>query len=193
TNSYLRGQNLHQQYLANQGFAVLAINYRGGSGFGRPFKDLSINDWADGQARDAAAAARFLRTQPYSNGKVGIYGYSYGGIMSMAAIAREPDAFDAAVPMAGIYDFGDAYKNADRLGRIFIKTGHGGAPEEKPEVYAVSNTLARLRNIRTPLLITHGEADVRAPYRQYLLAVDSLRAQGKTFEHKSYPKEPHGF
>ena len=111
----------------------------------------------------------------------------------MAAIAREPSAFDAAVPMAGIYDFGDAYTNADRLGRIFIKTGHLGAPNERRDTYAVSNTLARLRQVTTPLLIMHGEADVRAPYRQYLLALDSLRAAGKTFEFKSYAGEPHGF
>lgn len=193
TNSFLKGRNLLEQYLASKGYLVLAINYRGGSGFGRPFQDLSINDWANGQARDAAAAAGFLRAEPFSNGKVGIYGYSYGGIMTMAAIAREPNVFDAAVPMAGIYDFGDAYTNADRLGRIFIKTGHGGAPEERSATYAVSNTLARLRNIRTPLLVMHGEADVRAPYRQYLLAIDSLRALGKTFESRSYPGEPHGF
>jgi dipeptidyl aminopeptidase/acylaminoacyl peptidase len=113
--------------------------------------------------------------------------------MTMAAIAREPSVFDAAVPMAGIYDFGDAYTNADRVGRIFIRTGHGGSPEERPHVYAVSNTLARLRNITTPLLVMHGEADVRAPYRQYLLAVDTLKLLGKTFESRSYPGEPHGF
>ena len=193
TNSYLKSRNLTEQYLASKGYLVLAINYRGGSGFGRPFQDLSINDWANGQARDAAAAAGFLRAQPFSNGKVGIYGYSYGGITTMAAIAREPNVFDAAVPMAGIYDFGDAYTNADRVGRIFIRTGHGGAPEERPETYAVSNTLARLRNIRTPLLVMHGEADVRAPYRQFLLAIDTLKTLGKTFESHSYPGEPHGF
>ncbi|MEZ4585066.1 MAG: prolyl oligopeptidase family serine peptidase [Gemmatimonadales bacterium] len=193
TNSYLRGLNLLEQYLAGQGYVVLAINYRGGSGFGREFQDLSINDWANGQALDAAEAARFRRTQSWSNGKVGIYGYSYGGIQTMAAIARAPGVFDAAVPMAGIYDFADAYTNADRLGRIFIKTGHGGAPDERPGVYAVSNTLARLRQVTTPLLVMHGEADVRAPYRQFQLAVDSLRAFGKVFESKSFPGEPHGF
>ena len=193
TNSYLRRENLTEQILASKGYLVLAVNYRGGSGFGREFQDLGVNDWANGQARDAAAAAGFLRGLPESNGKVGIYGYSYGGITSMAAIARVPDAFDAAVPMAGIYDFGDAYENADRLGRIFIKTGHGGSPEERPEVYGVSNTLARLSNIETPLLVMHGERDVRAPYRQYELAVRTLEELGKTFEHKSYPGEPHGF
>ena len=193
TNSYLRRQNLTEQILASKGYIVLAINYRGGSGFGREFQDLSVNDWANGQALDAAAAADYLRSLPYCNGKVGIYGYSYGGIMSMATIARAPDKFDAAVPMAGIYDFGDAYQNADRLGKIFIKTGHGGSPEERRETYDVSNTLARVKNVETPLLIMHGEEDVRAPYRQYQLAVEILEQHGKLFESKSYPGEPHGF
>ena len=192
TNSYLRGHNLFEQYLASQGYVVLAVNYRGGSGFGREFQDLGINDWANGQARDAAAAGEFLRTQPYANGKVGIYGYSYGGIVSMAAIARVPGVFDAAVPMAGIYDFGDAYTNADRLGRIFIRTGHSGSPEERPEIYAVSNTLARIDNIDTPLLVMHGELDVRAPYRQFEIAVAELERHGKVFESRSYPGETHG-
>ena len=111
----------------------------------------------------------------------------------MAAITRVPDAFDAAVPMAGIYDFGDAYTNADRIGKIFTKTGHGGAPADRPEVYAISNALSRVRQVQTPLLIMHGEADVRAPFRQYELAVKILEEEGKVFESKSYPNEPHGF
>ena len=193
TNSYLRTENLMENYLASKGYVVLAVNYRGGSGFGREFQDLSINDWADGQAHDAALAADFLRSLPYVNGKIGIYGYSYGGIMSMATIARYPDKFDAAVPMAGIYDFADAYTNADRVGKIFIRTGHGGSPDERRSVYDVSNTLARVKNIKTPLLVMHGEADVRAPFRQFELVVKILKENNKVFESKSYPNEPHGF
>jgi dipeptidyl aminopeptidase/acylaminoacyl peptidase len=193
TNSTLRTQALMEQYLSSKGYVVLAINYRGGSGFGREFQDLGVNDWANGQAHDAAMAADFLRSLPYVNGKVGIYGYSYGGIMSMATIARHPGKFDAAVPMAGIYDFGDAYTNADRLGKLFIRTGHGGPPEERKGTYAISNTLARIKDITTPLLIMHGEADVRAPFRQYEMAVKLLREHNKVFESKSYPNEPHGF
>lgn len=111
----------------------------------------------------------------------------------MAAITRVPEAFDAAVPMAGIYDFGDAYTNADRIGKIFTKTGHGGSPDERPEIYAISNALSRVENVQTPLLIMHGEADVRAPFRQFELAVKILEEKGKIFDSKSYPNEPHGF
>lgn len=192
TNSYLHGEGLFEQYLASKGYVVLAVNYRGGSGFGREFQDLGINNWASDQARDGAAAGTFLRTRDYVNGNVGIYGYSYGGITTMAAIARVPEVFDAAVPMAGIYDFADAHENADRLGRIFIKTGHSGSPDEQPDIYAVSNTLARIQNVKTPLLIMHGEEDVRAPYRQFRLVVAELERYGKTFESLSYPGERHG-
>ncbi len=90
TNSTLRTQALMEQYLSSKGYVVMAINYRGGSGFGREFQDLGVNDWASGQAHDAALAADFMRSLPYVNGKVGIYGYSYGGIMTMATIARYP-------------------------------------------------------------------------------------------------------
>jgi dipeptidyl aminopeptidase/acylaminoacyl peptidase len=193
TNSYYKGLSLVEQRLANLGYVVLAVNYRGGSGFGRVFQDIGVNDWGNGQAIDAATAADFIRSQSWSSGKVGIYGYSYGGITTMAAISRVPDAFDAAVPMAGIYDFADAYENADRIGKVFIRTGHSGSPEERPEIYAISNALSRVENIETPLLIMHGEADVRAPFRQYELAVEILKKEGKVFASKTYPGEPHGF
>jgi dipeptidyl aminopeptidase/acylaminoacyl peptidase len=193
TNSYYNGLNLVEQRLANRGYVVLAVNYRGGSGFGRPFQDMAVNDWANGQAQDAAAAADFIRQQPWSTGKVGIYGYSYGGIMSLAAVTRHPKVFDAAVPMAGIYDWADAYETADRLGRLFTRQGHGGSPEDRPEVYARSNSVARIDQVETPILLMHGEADVRAPFRQYERVVEALKRHGKTFESHSFPGEPHRF
>jgi dipeptidyl aminopeptidase/acylaminoacyl peptidase len=193
TNSYLNGLNLVEQRLARQGYVVLAINYRGGSGFGRKFQDLAVNDWANSQALDAAAAATFLRDHSWSNGKVGIYGYSYGGIISLAAATRAPEAFDAAVPMGGIYDWADAWQNADRLGKLFTAQGHGGTPEQRPEVYAISNSVARIPDLQTPVLIMHGQADTRAPYRQFELVVDALKAHDKVFDSHSYPDEPHRF
>ncbi|MDZ7790830.1 MAG: S9 family peptidase [Xanthomonadales bacterium] len=193
TNSYYNGLNLVEQRLAKQGYVVMAINYRGGSGFGRAFQDMAVNDWANGQAQDAAAAADFIREQPWSTGKVGIYGYSYGGIMSLAAVTRWPEAFDAAVPMAGIYDWADAYETADRLGRLFTREGHGGPPDERPDIYARSNSVTLLDQVQTPILLQHGEADARAPFRQFEMVVEALARHGKVFESHSYPEQPHRF
>lgn len=192
TNSYYQGQNLTEQYLASRGFVVLAINYRGGSGFGRAFQDLSVEDWLNDQAKDPGAAADWLRARPWVSGRVGIYGGSYGGMQSMAAITRTPDKFDAAVPMRGIYSASLTLPDADRLGKIFTITGHGGTPEERPEIYEKTNTLDRMDRITAPVLIMHGERDVRAPFRNFELAVERLETLGKEFESMTYP-EGHGF
>lgn len=192
TNSYMNGLNLTEQYLASQGFVVLAINYRGGSGFGRPFQAISDEDWLNDQARDPGAAADYLRTLDYVNGDVGLYGYSYGGMQTMAAITRTPDKFDAAVPMAGIYSEELTFPYQDRLGKVFAVDGHGGLPEERPEIYEKTNTLSRMQNITAPVLIMHGELDVRAPFVNFELAVQALEEHGKEYESMTYP-ERHGF
>ncbi len=193
TNSYLQGLNLTEQYLASQGFVVLAINYRGGSGFGREFQDLSIEDWLNEQALDAGAAADFLRTLSYTNGKVGIYGGSYGGSMSLAAVSRTPNKFDAAVPMRGAYSKIGTLERTDRLGKIFTITGHGGLPEERPDTYAKSNTVERIKDITAPVLLMHGELDRRVPIQHFELAVAEFERYGKEFETRTYPDEAHGF
>ena len=193
TNSYLNDLNLTEQYLASRGFVVLAINYRGGSGFGREFQDLAVEDWMGDQALDAGAAADYLRTLPYVNDKVGIYGGSYGGGMSLAAVTRTPDKFDAAVPMRGAYSEEGRFDETDRLGQIFTKTGHGGMPDENPDAYRASNSLARLDRLETPVLLMHGELDRRVPFTHHELAVAELARLGKEFESHSYPDEGHGF
>ncbi len=193
TNAYYNGLNLVEQRLAQQGYVVLAINYRGGSGFGRPFQNMAVEDWANSQSLDAADAAHWARRQSWSNGKVGVYGYSYGGIIALGAVSRDLDAFDAAVPMAGIYDFADAYQNADRIGRLFTREGHRGSPQDNPKAYRRSDTVALLDQVRTPVLVMHGEADIRAPFRQFELVVEALEKHGRSFEAVSYPDEPHQF
>ncbi len=193
TNSYLRSQNLIEQYLASKGYVVMAVNYRGGSGFGREFQDLAVEDWLNAQALDAGAAADFLRSLPYTTDKVGIYGGSYGGSMSLAAVGRTPDKFDAAVPMRGAYSKTETFDETDRLGKIFALTGHGGFPDERPEIYAKSNTIDRIANITAPVLLMHGELDRRVPFRHFELAVAELKRHRKEFATKSYPEEGHGF
>lgn len=193
TNSYYRRLNLIEHYLASQGYVVLAINYRGGSGFGREFQDLAVEDWLNQQALDAVAAADYLRALPYANGGVGIYGGSYGGSMSMAAISRDTEAFDAAVAMRGAYSKTETLDETDRLGKIFTITGHGGTPDERPDTYNKSNTIDRIENIETPVLLMHGEEDRRVPFRHFELAVERLEKFNKDYESYSYPGEGHGF
>lgn len=193
TNTYTNGLNLTEQYLASRGYVVLAINYRGGSGFGREFQDLAVGDWMGDQALDAGAAADFLRTLSYVNGRVGIYGGSYGGAMSMAAATWTPDRFDAVVATRGAYSEEGRFDETDRLGQIFTRTGHLGMPHENPAAYETSNSLARLERLTAPILLMHGEEDRRVPYTHHRIAVAELKRLGKRFEERSYPGEGHGF
>jgi dipeptidyl aminopeptidase/acylaminoacyl peptidase len=193
TNAYGDGFHPLEQYLAQKGYVVLAIEYRGSSGYGRPFQMLSVGDWTRGQGWDAVAASDFLRSLPYSNGKVGIYGGSYGGIMTMAAVTRDPSKFQAAAPFYGIYDWVAAYKDADRLGKIFLVTGFDGfRPDENPDMYYRNSTINFLDKVNVPLLIEHGELDRRAPYSQALRLVAALQKEGKTYQFFHYPDEHHG-
>ncbi len=193
TNAYGNGFHGLDLYLAQKGFVVLAVEYRGSSGYGRPFQKLSVGDWTRGQGWDAVAASDLLRSLPYSSGKVGIFGGSYGGIMTMAAVTRDPSKFQAAAPFYGMYDWVAAYDDADRLGKIFLVTGFEGyRPEENPDMYYRNSTINFLKDVNVPLLIEHGELDRRAPYSQALRLVETLKKQGKTLEFFHYPDEQHG-
>jgi dipeptidyl aminopeptidase/acylaminoacyl peptidase len=193
TNSYGHGFHAMEQYLAQKGYVVLAIEYRGSSGYGRPFQLLSVGDWTGGQGWDAVAAADVLRSLPYCNKKIGIYGGSYGGIMTMAAVTKDSSKFQAAAPFYGIYDWVAAYDDADRLGKIFLVTGFDGyRPEDNPEMYHRNSTINFLDKVTTPLLIEHGELDRRAPYSQAIRLTEALKRANKNFEFFHYPNEQHG-
>ena len=195
-NAQANGFHTVENILAQNDYVVLAVEYRGSAGHGREFQDLSYGDWATEQGWDAVAAAQFLRSQPYSNGKVGVYGGSYGGIMTMAGLTRDASPFTAAAPLYGIYDWATAYEDGDYLMRFWVIQGHKGfKPEEKPALYRRTATIQHLDDIPTdfPFLIIHGERDRRAPFNQSVRLANSLRERGNPVEFHSYPEERHGF
>jgi len=195
-NAYANGFHVLEQVLSHRGFVVLAIEYRGSAGHGRAFQELSLGDWAAGQGWDAVAAARWLKSRDWSNGRVGIYGGSYGGIMTLAAVTRPGNVFDAAAPLYGIFDWEDAFEDGDYLMRFWVIEGHlGFKPGENVELYDRTASIRHLDRVSRdlPFLILHGEKDRRAPYRQSVDLREALGARGNPVEFHSYPEERHGF
>jgi dipeptidyl aminopeptidase/acylaminoacyl peptidase len=193
TNSHGNGWHPIEQFLAQRGFIVYAIEYRGSSGYGRTFADLSWGDWGGGQTHDAIAAGAFLRAKPYV-GKVGIYGGSYGGYLTLHAITAAPDAFDAAADLYGITNRFDYFDRSDRVGRVFVTRDYGGrGPRDAPDAYLRASTHHRLDRIRTPLLVLHGAEDRRVPPVQSEEVVAALREHGVPHDYVVYPGEGHGF
>ena len=190
------GEGWHplEQYLAANGFVILAIDFRGSGGYGRPFQELSMGDWHGGQIKDAHAAAQFLRDLPYTTDRVGIYGQSWGGLMTMHSITQFPEQWDAAVEWYGVVDQISDYAVADRLGRLLRERDFGGTPEDAKELYRAASTSWRLDQIQTPLAVLHGADDERVPVGQAELLQDELGTNAETvIDVTIYEDEGHGF
>ena len=192
-NAFSNGFHGLEQYLAKKGYIVLAIEYRGSSGYGRHFQLESWGKWASEQGWDAVAGSDYLRSLDYCSGKVGIYGGSYGGIMTMAALTRDSSKFQAAAPFYGIYDLTNAFRDGDRLMRFWVVMGMKGfKPDEDPEIYRTNSTINFVDRINTPILLEHGMLDRRAPFAQSKELVAALEKYHKTYEYFTFPDEQHG-
>lgn len=193
TNAYANGWHPVEQWFARQGFVVLAVEYRGSSGYGRDFAGLSYADWGGGQTRDVVAAGEWLRAQPYIS-RVGIYGGSYGGFLTLHSIVTAPDLFAAAADLYGKTNMFTAQAHADRVGRVFVARDYWGRlADEIPEAMKRASTYHRLAEIKAPLLILHGDQDRRVPPIESAQVAETLARAGLPHEYVVYAREGHGF
>lgn len=193
TNAYANGWHPVEQWFARQGFVVLAVEYRGSSGYGRDFAGLSYADWGGGQTRDAVAAGEWLRDQPFIS-RVGIYGGSYGGFLTLHSLVAAPGLFAAAADLYGKTNLFTAQRHADRVGRVFVARDYWGRlADEIPEAMRRASTHHRLTEVETPLLILHGDRDRRVPPIESAQVAETLARAGLPHEYVVYPGEGHGF
>jgi dipeptidyl aminopeptidase/acylaminoacyl peptidase len=179
------------QYLLQQGYVVIAPDYRGSIGYGRDWRHGAFMEVGGKDYRDVEAVAGYLKTLPYVDAnRIGIWGLSYGGFFTLLALTDAPTTFAAAVDVAGVVDyrmyFEDPYKGGWTYSRI-------RSPEESPKAYDVASPLSRADRITRPLLILHGTADVNVPYIESLRLTDTLLKLGKPFDFMTYPGEFHYF
>ena len=181
------------QYLLQQGYVVIAPDYRGSIGYGRDWRNDVYMDVGGKDAKDARMAATYLRTLGYVDAdRIGVWGLSYGGFFTLLAITQEPTWFRAAVNVAGVADYALYYEDPYHGGWT---TSRIGTPEEHPEVYAQAAPMSHVDQIQHPLLILHGTADVNVPFLHSLLLIDHLLKAGKgdLVQFMVYPGEFHYF
>lgn len=178
---------------ASRGYVVIAPNFRGSTGYGQKFQDANYKDLGGGDLKDTVAAKTFLVASGYVDPKrVGIFGGSYGGFMTLMAIGRTPDEFAAAVQWFGIINWRTMYRDQDELLKAYQR-GLLGTPESDPKVYDASSPLTYIRQAKAPLLTIQGENDIRVPKGQAQEVHDILKAKGNVVETIYYPAEGHGF
>jgi dipeptidyl aminopeptidase/acylaminoacyl peptidase len=179
--------------LASRGFIIIAPNFRGSTGYGKAFQAANYDDMGGGDLKDVIAAKQFLVQSGYVDPKrVGIFGGSYGGFMTLMAIGKAPDEFAAGVQWFGIINWRTMYRDMDEVLKAYLRSLMG-TPEENPEGYDRASPLTYLANAKAPLLTIQGDNDIRVPRGQAQEVDDILKAKGNTVETVFYPAEGHGF
>jgi dipeptidyl aminopeptidase/acylaminoacyl peptidase len=194
TDAYIDDWDGHAQYFVEKGYAWLAVNFRGSTGYGRDFERRNHDVWGVDDTKDCLAAADYLRGLDWVDGdRLAIFGGSYGSYMALLAVTDDPEhRYRCAITKYGDCDVVTSWAQGDRDGVQDLERMMG-PPSSNREAYRAGSAYHRLENVRVPLLIAHGERDERVSPKQSEQLVARLRALGKTFEYVTYPTEAHGF
>ena len=181
-------------FLAQQGYVVLEPNFRGSTGYGERFRNANVEDSGGGEIDDIAASVQYLIDASLADPKhVGISGGSHGGTVVANAVAKLPDTFAVGIEKFGVVDRALFLRYTNRNSEIRWETKMGGPPDKKPAVYRRANVLLDVAQIKTPLLILHGEEDPQVPPQESQQFATALKEAGKTYTYITYPNEGHGF
>ncbi len=176
------------QYLAQQGYVVLTPDYRGSSGYSRDWGTGTSRDLGGGETDDVNAGADYLKTLSYVDpDRIGIWGLSYGGFMTLQSMVTDPTLFRCAIDVAGVGDWETWTTGGLILGRL------GETPVTDPELYDRSAPVKHLDKLVRPLLLLQGTNDANVPFWESLKVMDSLEKLGKPFDMAIYPGEIHFF
>ena len=179
--------------LASRGFIAIAPNVRGSTGYGMDFQKANFKDLGGGDLKDEIAGVDFLKATGFIDPrKVGIWGGSYGGYMTLMAIGKTPAVWAAAVDEYGILNWLTMLEHEDPRLQEYEKTLLGD-PIADRAVYEASSPLKYIRNERAPLLVLQGERDIRVPKEEAEQVVSILKAEGRTVDSVVYAEEGHGF
>jgi len=178
---------MFNDYLARRGYVVLDMDYRASAGYGRDWRTAiyrgmgypELDDLQDG----IAWAAQHKNVDP---SRVGVYGGSYGGFLTLMALFRQPDLFAAGAALRPVTDW--EHYNEEYTANILNR------PEVDPEAYEKSSPIEYAAGLQKPLLICHGMQDQNVFFQDSIRLVQRLiELKKETFEIAPYPVEDHGF
>lgn len=163
------------QYFANQGYVVLSVNYRSGIGYGREFRNAPNRMRAgNSEYQDILAAGLYLQGRDDVDAdRVGLWGLSYGGILTAQGLARNSDVFSAGVDIAGVHNYGNTF--------------------DPDNVAYASSSVSQVEKWTSPVLLIQGDDDRNVPFSETVGLVQALRANDVYFELIVFPDEVHDF
>jgi len=191
-----KGYSALIQYLVNHGYVVLGINNRGSSGYGKTF--FTADDQKHGREplRDCVEAKKYLASLPYVDGsRIGIAGGSYGGYMTLAALAFHPNVFNAGVDIFGVSNWLRTLKSVPPYWESFRQALYQemGDPAKHEKMLKDISPLFHAGKIKKPLLVIQGANDPRVIKPESDDIVQAVQKNKVPVEYVVFPDEGHGF
>jgi dipeptidyl aminopeptidase/acylaminoacyl peptidase len=190
------GLNNEVQWLANRGYAVLQVNFRGSTGYGKKHVNAGDREWGGRMHDDLIDAVNWAVAQGQADPKrVAIYGGSYGGYAALVGAAFTPDVFACAVDIVGPSSIVTLIKSIPPYWKPAIALFDKRVGNlEKEEAFLLSRSpITKVDAIRIPLLVAQGAKDPRVTQPESDTIVAAVRAKGKDVEYLLFPDEGHGF
>jgi dipeptidyl aminopeptidase/acylaminoacyl peptidase len=185
--------NRFVQYAANQGYMVLAPNYRGSTGYGKKFQQANLFDMGGGDLQDVLAGVDWIKqTGHLDPKKIAVMGGSYGGYLSMMAVTKAPEVWAAGVPIVPFVNWFTEIENEDPVLQQSDLATMGDLVKNKA-LYEQRSPVNFIDQIKAPLLLLAGGHDPRCPKSETLQVVDAIKKRGGTVDYKIYENEGHGF
>jgi dipeptidyl aminopeptidase/acylaminoacyl peptidase len=181
------------QYLLRRGYAIMAPNIRGSTGYGKSYSHLDDREKRPDAVRDVADAAKFIRKNipRIDPDRIAAFGGSYGGYLTLAALTEYPDQFAAGVCIAGIANF-ETFLEKTGPWRRKNREAEYGSLEHDRELLRRISPIHRVDRLRAPLMLVYGKNDPRVPLAEAEQMYDALKKRGQPVELLVYADEGHG-
>ena len=181
------------QYFLSRGYAILAPNVRGSTGYGKTYSHLDDVFKREDSVKDLAAAVAWLKTEGGADPRrIAVMGGSYGGYMVLAAITLYPDIWSAAVEMFGIANFETNLKRTSGYRRKLREREYGTLDKDLDFLKSIS-PIYKADRIKAPLFVLQGRNDPRVPYTESEQIVNALKERSRPVEYILFADEGHGF
>ena len=183
-----------KQLLVDEGFASVDVDFRGSTGYGREFRRANVGEWGHADTFDMIDAARWAAEQPWCDGRLAIYGGSYGGYLVLCALVEEPGLWRAGVDLYGDSEISESFRHGDRPGRLDLRRQMGQPDDgERADSFRRGSPVYRAERIEAPVLLLHGRRDKRVVPLMTERMIEALEIENKIHEVHWYDDEGHGF